>query len=139
MQLEPCEDKVAAMAIIGEMVNILNRLLAHHLDSVEDGIILQSFPLVAPDERIDKDPVKDCSVNCRSDYSRTVAITALQTIFLFYLAALPEAHSQEILFDTHSENEQTDFSQSKDATRRQLLVEAELLRVAIDMSDSDVL
>jgi glutathione gamma-glutamylcysteinyltransferase len=85
----------------------------------------------------------DCTRHCRPNFSRTVPMTVPQVVYLFYLATLSETRRREHVYyddDKSNETSQTIDSSSSSllgAARQQLLVEAELLRRAIDVSDHE--
>ncbi|CAB9503606.1 Glutathione gamma-glutamylcysteinyltransferase [Seminavis robusta] len=69
---------------------------------------------------------------CRINYSRSLDMTPQEAIFIVYLASLSEERRREVVGLLPKENNEND-----DDARTQLLVEADLLRHAIDMSDDN--
>ena len=125
-QLRPCsedydspEEAVSALALIDEMLKILN-------DLIQGQPVSDSFTAIMSN---------CCESHCRSNYSRTLDVSSAQASFLLFLAVLPETRRQQILFAGIDEAANGDASIEFTA-RQQLLAEAELLRVAIDVSDS---
>jgi glutathione gamma-glutamylcysteinyltransferase len=149
VQLIPCTDDYESkehvaftMALIDHMRAILDQLLKEHFVSHDDDPLLALFRPPPEINGIDKSAT--CHYHCRSNYSRSLSMKAPQVIFLVYLAALPESRRREIVFGDHFDSQQQEGEDGEDPTldwlaRRQLLVEAQLLRAAIDVSDSNVM
>ena len=69
----------------------------------------------------------DIHPHCRSNVNRSLCLNPKEVMLVVYLASLDLEHRKEIVFN--------DKSPVRRAARQQLLAEAELLRLAIDMSD----
>lgn len=127
VQLRPCQeenekDEISIRDLVDGMVEILESLVRSETD--------QTFGTTQPIE-MEKDGC--CQNKCRPNLGRTHPVSATQVAYLVYLAVLGEDKRRELLYSN------VDTSSVIDGVARdQLLHEAHLLRVAFEMSDSEV-
>jgi glutathione gamma-glutamylcysteinyltransferase len=92
-----------------------------------DGLFKEVLSLIAdliPSDRLFWES-RGC---CRSNHCRTVSLCASEAIFILYLACLDKQSREEMIFSS-------ELSSASNRAREQLLVEAGLVEIAIQMSD----
>lgn len=119
VQLRPCEEKkehgdISIQELVDRMVQVLEGLVLSDEDQVETNGC--------------------CDTHCRPNFGRTHPISAIQVAYLVYLAVLGEDKRRELLYSSIDTTSLIDGM-----ARDQLFKETQLLRVAFEVSDSDVL